>query len=78
MDEQNNVAEPKLNLLNLAGGINQLVGLLNKVSDPTTLANLESSGKLTLADIEQLVADVQKVSSDVQALISQVKLVLGE
>ena len=78
MDEQNAGLEPKLNLLNLAGGMGKLVDLLNKVSDPAALGQLEASGKITLADIEALMADVKKVSDDVTALVNLVQKLLGE
>lgn len=78
MDEQNNEMQPKLNLLNLAGGMGKLVDLANKFSDPATLADLEAQGKLTLADVQELMADVNKLTVDGAALVAKVQKLLGE
>jgi hypothetical protein len=73
-----NAMEPKLNLLNLAGGLSKLVDVLNKVSKPETLEALTASGKLSLADIEKLMAQVKTVANDVSSVISEVQAALGE
>lgn len=78
MNDQNNAAEPKLNILNLAGGMGKLVELANTLTNPATLADLEASGKLTLADIQALIDDVNKLTVDAKALIAKVQALLGE
>ena len=38
--------EPKLNVVNLSGELGKLMALVEKFSDPATLAQLDSEGKL--------------------------------
>jgi hypothetical protein len=69
--------EPKLNLLNLAGSLGNLFNLVQKLSDPATLAQLEADGKLSLADVQQLMADAQKAAADLSKTVADLQAALG-
>lgn len=69
--------EPNLNVGNLAGSLGKLVALVDKFSDPATLANLEAEGKLALDDVQKLMADAQQASVDLNTALAALRLVAG-
>jgi hypothetical protein len=69
--------EPKLNVVNLSGELGKLMALVEKFSDPATLAQLESEGKLALDDAQKLMADAQQASIDLNAALAALRLVAG-
>jgi len=74
--EANNL-EPKLNLINLAGSMGKLVDVVSKLSNPATLAQLETDGKLAAADVQTVMADVQKASADLSKALNDLQAALG-
>ena len=69
--------KPELNVVNLAGSLGKLVALVEKFSNPATLAQLEAEGKLALDDAQKLMADAQQASVDLNAALAALRLVAG-
>ena len=75
MPEEN--LEPKLNILNLAGSMGKLVDIVSKLSNPATLAQLESDGKLAVADVQKLREDAKNSANDLEKILSDLQTALG-
>jgi hypothetical protein len=69
--------EPKLNLGNLAGSLGTVVSLVNALSNPATLAELEADGKLAADDVQKLLADAQVAATDLAKIVADVRTALG-
>lgn len=70
--------EPKLlNVVNLAGDLGKLMDLVNKLSDPATLAKLQADAKAAADAVAKVLADAQAAEAQVNQVMSDVRTALG-